>query len=315
MSLISYIKDLFFPRSYYGKIIYKDKDHENDFASIDEMRLKAIKGDCEAMFQYGCFLQDIDKYEEAWEYFNKAATLCHPAAYYKIGVFYQYGFYVEKNYEKAWDWYHKSMKLKYAQAFVNMGYLYDKGLYPVQDYQMARHYYQKASDLGNGMGSWNLALMYKNGEGVDRNITSYHNLTKLAIEQGYERICESYADQFRYGEGTQENPEEAFKWYQVATKHYSKTAFYALGECYETGYGTEKNLQAASEFYAKADLKGENELFSQGRCLFNLAKEEQSLATMKKAMTILKQAEEKGSQDASCFIVEHANDTQISSFA
>lgn len=315
MSIFSFITDLFKPKSFYGDVIYKDEDHSNDFPSLKVLRKEAESGNCEAMYQYGQHLQDLDKEKEAWEFYNKAAALYHPAAYYKIGVFYQFGFYVKKDYEKAWEWYKKSTKLKYSQAFVNLGYLYDNGLYPVEDLEMAFYLYKKASKLGNGMGSWNLSIMYDKGSYVEKNPFECHKYALLALEQGYRtaNVFETLAYQYNHGEGTKVNHKESLALYEEAAfKLHSKTALYALAQFYENGNeAVDINLELAADLYKKAEQKSPYSLFKQGCCLVKLAKQNNSKIIMTEARDFLRKAQYEGSEEATKYLDEHAAEINI----
>jgi TPR repeat protein len=69
------------------------------------------------------------------------------------------------NYQEAFQWYCKAANQGYAPAQVNLGALYAEGHGVPQDFQEALAWYQKAADQGYSLAQFNLGVMCIAGQG------------------------------------------------------------------------------------------------------------------------------------------------------
>lgn len=69
------------------------------------------------------------------------------------------------NYQEALQWYRKAADQDYAPAQVNLGALYAEGHGTPQDFQEAMRWYRKAASQNYEIAQFNLGVMYAAGEG------------------------------------------------------------------------------------------------------------------------------------------------------
>lgn len=79
-----------------------------------------------------------------------AETSDHAYAQYYLGVMYANGQGVEQDYEEAAQWYRRAAEKGVAAAQAKLGQLYERGLGVPKDMEFAYAWYGVASSLGNG---------------------------------------------------------------------------------------------------------------------------------------------------------------------
>lgn len=95
-------------------------------------------------FQQGEQYEDANNFEQALEYYSKAAEAGHAAACKKIGKFYQEGKGVIPSATEAVKWYEKAGR----EGYVELGYCHQHGYGVPRNEQKAREYFQRASRYG-----------------------------------------------------------------------------------------------------------------------------------------------------------------------
>ena len=88
-------------------------------------------------------------YEQALEWYRKAAAQNYPFAQNSLGVMYQYGVGVTKDYEQALEWYRKAAARGYPVAEKNIGLLYLNGWGVPRDRQEAIKWLRQAAAHGD----------------------------------------------------------------------------------------------------------------------------------------------------------------------
>ena len=176
----------------------------------------------EDIFQKGKACDEAKSYEEAVNWYRKAADLGHPEAMRVLGYYYEKGQGIEQSYEEAATWYRRAANLGDAGAMRNLGlcYAYSRGVY--QSYEEAVTWYRRAADKGHAIAMCNLGYCYDNGLGVSK----------------------SY--------------EEAVKWYRQSAEKGHVTAMRNLGGCYAGGRGVPKDLMKAKYWRDKAKQAEDN---------------------------------------------------------
>ena len=125
------------------------------------------------------------EYEQAVDFFRKAAEQGHATAQYNLGVCYYNGQGVIQDYKEAVKWYRKAAEQGYANAQNNLGGCYYNGWGVAQDYNEAVKWYKKAAEQGNAHAQNNLGVCYENGQGVTQDYNEAVKWYKKAAEQGY----------------------------------------------------------------------------------------------------------------------------------
>jgi TPR repeat protein len=140
-------------------------------ASIDELREKAEAGDAEAQFRLGTAFDwghgvKADG-REAEKWYRRAAIAGYAEAQNSLGSALQ----AEKKYDEALQWYERAAAQNNPLALNNLAYLYDLGLGVAQDRQKAFDLYSRSANLGWAEAMWNISNMYGAGQlgGKDLN--------------------------------------------------------------------------------------------------------------------------------------------------
>ena len=141
-------------------------------------------------------------------------------AQWRVGNFYKYGEYVEKDLVEAVKWYRKSAEQGDATGQNYLGDCYWFGDGVERDYAEAAKWYRKSAEQGDATGQKNLGDCYRGGNGVEQD----------------------YA--------------EAVKWYRKAADQGEKYAQYYLGECYLEGRGVAQDKTEAVKWLRKAAEQG-----------------------------------------------------------
>jgi len=104
----------------------------------------------EAMDQKGSALWYLKQYDEAHEWYRKAAGLGHPGAMFQLGVDYMLGTGLPRDEAKAEEFFRKAADMGHAEAQSHMGRAYYEGKsgYP-QNKTEAAKWLRKAADQGN----------------------------------------------------------------------------------------------------------------------------------------------------------------------
>lgn len=97
-------------------------EHEAPKLNIEELRLKAEKGDSVAQTMLGVEYMKGDQVEKdldkAIEWWKKAAEKGYAEAEYKLGVCYHFGFGIKKSHKLARYWYEKAANQQHKSAKV-----------------------------------------------------------------------------------------------------------------------------------------------------------------------------------------------------
>ncbi len=112
------------------------------------------------------------KYENAKAWFEKAAKLGNPDAFYNVGLLYENGLGVQKNIAEAVKWYEQAGGLDHVKALQSLCDIYynGEGNLP-KDYKKAFFWNKKLADKGNVMSMNTIGVMYFYEQGTDAKDT------------------------------------------------------------------------------------------------------------------------------------------------
>lgn len=96
----------------------------------------------------GLNLYEQGKYNEAVDWYRKAAEQGHTQSQTLLGLIYSKGLGVKQSYKDAINWYRRAAEEGHAQAQAMLGVMYSKGQGVEQDYKEAINWYRKAADNG-----------------------------------------------------------------------------------------------------------------------------------------------------------------------
>jgi TPR repeat protein len=171
---------------------------------------------------------DIDvnqDYEQAANYFAKAAGQGNAEGMYNLARLYDRGLGVKKDHKMAFkllqqaaaqpSQHPKSKDLPnvgVAEAEHSLGLRYAEGVVVHKNLSIAAQWYQRATDHGSAESANNLALMYEYGTGVDKNLDKAEELYELSARRGDPNAMKNLAELLI----NRNNLEMAKTWYDRA---------------------------------------------------------------------------------------------------
>ena len=210
-----------------------------------ELQKKAFGGDVDAMYrmgdiyQFGLPLLNIPVYyQQAAEWYEKAANKGNMHAQTSIGLLYYFGLGVPKNYTKSAEWYKKAAEQGDALATYNLAGCYRLGRGVEQNDEMAATYNQKAANMDMPEAQAELAGMYYLGTGVEQDYTMAVHWFKRAVANGYEYAYYGLGCCYYDGSGVEKNRKEAFRLFELGEKRGDRYCTMAVAECCIEGQGT-----------------------------------------------------------------------------
>ena len=124
------------------------------------------------------------EYEQAVDFFRKAAEQGHTDAQFFLGLCYEVGRGVTKDYNEAIKWYRKAAEQGNTIAQCNLGVCYENGHGVIQDYKEAAKWYRKAAEQGDADAQYILGECYYYGRGVEKNYKYAVKWYREAAEHG-----------------------------------------------------------------------------------------------------------------------------------
>ncbi len=134
-------------------------------------------------------------------------------AQHELGAYYEY---YENDFEEAFNWYKKAADQGLAGAQYSVGSAYDLGQGVEQNSEKAIKWYQLSVEQNHVWAQYNLAICYLNGDGVPLDQQKAAQLMKKAAEQGHGDAQNNLASFYYKGQGIEQSPEKAIAWFIVA---------------------------------------------------------------------------------------------------
>jgi len=120
---------------------------------IDQLYSRAKSGDAHAQLDYGVKLQRGDgvaqDYQQAIEWFQKAAHQGYDKAYFNLGVTYMQGIGVSPVPQAAFNWFQKAAEVNFPRAQLVLGQFYISGFGVAADAALAKEWLEKAAQNGD----------------------------------------------------------------------------------------------------------------------------------------------------------------------
>ncbi len=136
---------------------------------IDQAAELAKLGDAEAEANLGVMLTTRGKYQEAANWYQKAAEAGESVAAYNLGTLYYNGQGFQQDYAQALHWFKEAANRNDPYAEFQLGMMYDLGHGVDASPDQERYWYLKAARQGLAAAQYNLAVMYHNAEGVSQD--------------------------------------------------------------------------------------------------------------------------------------------------
>ena len=251
-----------------GKIVEKDLEkakmlYREAFDSYYEMA--NVDNDCVAQFWLGTIYSDglpiLDiafDYNQAAEWYLKAALQNHDDAQNNLGIMYTHGMGVVQDYKQAFEWFVKASKRKNVVAMSNVANCYYSGKGVEQDYGKAAEYHSKAAHLGYANSQEVLGEMYLDGKGIEQNDAKGAYWLKVACENGERSAFAPMGDCYRKGRGVEKDEKKAFELYQQGASMGNLRSKVSVAECLIEGWGTKFEDKQAFKILASICNEEEN---------------------------------------------------------
>jgi TPR repeat protein len=195
-------------------------------------------------------------YEDAMNWFLKAADLGNPTALRGIGLLYARGLGVTQDYGEARKWFLKAADVGEPWSMDDLGGLYAGGRGVPQDHGEAAKWYRKSADGGNSNGSYDLGVAYEQGRGLPQDVVEAVKWYRKAADLGHAGAMNNLAYQYEHGRGVPTDYPEALKWYRKAADLGNAAAADNIGGMYAAGRGVPQDYGEAIKWYRKAADQG-----------------------------------------------------------
>ena len=238
----------------HGLGVEKDK-----YKAFECYMQSAQVGDAIAQFNVARMFEYDKKYEEAVEFYEKAAKQGHMTSQRKLGNYYFYGRGVRRNYTTAVQWYEKAAKQGDKEAQIDIAECYYDGAGVAQNYLRAVKWYVVAANQGSSDAQYQLGYMYSEGLGVTRDYTESIRWYRKAADNGDADAIFCLANKYYNGQGVTQDYDKALELYHKAADKGVYQAMYVISECYTYGRGVKKDLNQANYWKQKAkELENKN---------------------------------------------------------
>jgi uncharacterized protein len=221
---------------------------------------RAERGDVEAQLLAGMTYRAgkvvTRDFNQAIEWFRKAAAKNHPMAQNVLGLMYASGEGVPADPAVAVQWFGKAAAQGYGAAQSNLGWVYYTGSGTTQNPAEAVRLFRLASEQGNASGQNRLATAYFQGAGVQKDERQAFEWYRKAAEQGEALAQRNLAQMYNYGIGIKRDFGEAARWYRKAAEQGDALAQLDVAVAYYTGEGVKKDKDEAEKWLRKSSEQG-----------------------------------------------------------
>jgi uncharacterized protein len=176
-----------------------------------------------------------------------------PNIQYEIGR----QFYLTRcDYQQAYQWFLRAAEQGHPGAQKSLGDLYAWGVGITRNYAISDEWYFRAAEQGHPDAQYQLGFSLKLGYGVNRDDTQSFNWFLRAAKQGYARAQYQVGYWYHRGyDGAPKDPAKALYWLKLSAENGYSVAQEALGTIYETGDLVPKNMTVAVECYRSAAIQ------------------------------------------------------------
>ena len=238
----------------------KDKAPE----TLEDLQEKALKGDVEAqlnlgyMYLYGVNGTNID-YQQALDYYTKAAEQGSAVAYNNLGSLYFSGIGTNVNKDKALECFQKAADLGSHDAAVNLAIIYlgEANQNPSNFDKVLPLLNQAKKD--NTIAKYLLGYSYLKGFIVTEDYRKAFQLIKAAADEKYDEAQYVLADFYIHGRGATKNYNKAVEYLKEAAQQGNVDAIMQLADIFVAGKIYTTNIKQAHILYNVASVLGNKE--------------------------------------------------------
>ena len=163
---------------------------------LEDLYRRAQAGDSAAMVDLGLAQEEgngvAKDYQQAVNWYRKAAEAGDVHGLYKLGVMYENGWGMTRDYQQAFNSYRKAAEAGDADAMANLGGMYYNGYGVENNYTQAVSWFRKAADARSATGMNYLGACYETGQGVNMDreqaVTWYRKAAQLGNEKAKKNL-------------------------------------------------------------------------------------------------------------------------------
>lgn len=159
--------------------------------------------------------------------------------------------YNNNAYNEALEYFKKAAKNESIEAMNKLAYMYMMGEGGSRNADEAIKWLRKAADLGDVSAMYNVGLVYDNGSGVAVNYEQALKWYKKAAEKNY-ALAKYNIGYLYYSDNNYQDYSEAMKWFKEADAQEHPEAAYYIGMLYLDGLGVTENAIEANKCFQRA---------------------------------------------------------------
>ena len=224
-------------------------------------KLAADQGHAKARFNYGNCLRTGSgvsvDLSSAARYYKLAADQGLASAQFNYGLCLARGSGVPVDLLAAACYYKLAADQGVAQGQLCYGLCLDEGSGVPVDHVSAARYYKHAADQGFAMAQFNYGLCLARGYGVPVDLVSAARYLKFSADQGLVEGQRSYGMACYFGYGRHSDYFEAATWFRRAAEQGDPTASWCYGVCLYMGKGVDFNKEEARRMFEFAADNGD----------------------------------------------------------
>lgn len=170
-----------------------------------------------------CFIKmffSVPSQESSYLSYKADAEKGNANAQYRLGLFYETGYGVDKNSNEAINWYRKAAEQGHKEAKAEL-----KKLEKIAQSS-------KETNPGDAQTQYELGLRYAKGKEIVKDEAEAVKWYLKAAEQGHAKAQNNLGLCYKEGTGVQKDDEEAAKWFSKAAAQGDADGQYNLGLCY-----------------------------------------------------------------------------------
>ena len=194
---------------------------QNDPQALAQLRTEAKAGNPEAQFVLGEVYEHMDSdavnwYDEAVEWYRKAADQGHAGAQFRLGDVYQYGAFGSAADAPAMLWYYRAAAQGHVGAQFELGNIYREGVPSCEN--VAVEWYRKAAVEGHVLGLWRLVAMFASacGDRIPQDNDEAVGWLRKAADRGHVEARFTLGQMYSHGKVVPRDLVIAHMWFTLA---------------------------------------------------------------------------------------------------
>lgn len=217
---------------------------QEDLQALRQLRTEASAGNAEAQFSLGEMMHEDweTDYDEAVEWYHKAADQGHAGAQFRLGGVYQGGA-IGSDYLAATAWYYRAAVQGHVDAQLELAELYREGVPPHEE--VAVEWYRKAAVEGQVLGLWRLVAMFASacGDRIPRDNDEAMGWLRKAADRGHGEARFTLGQVYSHGKVVPRDLVIAHMWFTLAEDAAQATLIFPANGPYERAQAAKLEIE------------------------------------------------------------------------